>query len=140
MKAIGKESMRPTMAATSPRSKVSGPMVTRSADVESVAMRIIGQRREEAGDGPDGRRHHLGVDPRQAGQIGIGDRWPGPTRRTSVWFSSHHSPTVVTGTAMRARTCAPLMVTPPPRLPLAVERTREGGLSGCRLIVGKRQG
>ena len=39
-KATGNDTIPPIMAATRPRSSVSGPMVTRSVEVESVAMRI----------------------------------------------------------------------------------------------------
>ncbi len=113
MKAIGKESMRPTMAATSPRSNVSGPMDTRLADVESVAMRMIASAERKPAMVHTPVDTILGLTPVKRARSGLATeaRTDSPN---FVWLSSHHSPTVVTGTAMSASSCAALMVTPLP--------------------------
>ena len=113
-KAMGKDSMPPIIAATRPRKRVSGPMATRSVDVESVAMRITARADRNPAMVHTAVGDHLGVDPRETGQVRVGDRHPDRAPRKLVWFSSHQSPSVVTGTAMRARTWAPLTMTPLP--------------------------
>ena len=98
--ARGNDTMPPMSAAAMPRSSVSGPMCTRSADAWSVAVRRIATVREEAGDRPDAGRHQLRVD---AGHAGRGRRSVAAARTASpnaVWPSSHHSPTVMTGTTI----------------------------------------
>ena len=50
--------------------------LTRSVEVESVAMRMTAKCREEAGDGPHRGGHHLGIYAGQAGKIRVGHRRP----------------------------------------------------------------
>src|ERR1700686_409408 len=96
MKAMGKESMRPTMAATSPRSNVSGPMVTRLADVESVAMRMIARAERKPAMVQTPVDTVLGLTPVKRARSGFETeaRTDSPN---FVWLSSHHRPTVVMG-------------------------------------------
>ena len=75
-KATGNDTIPPIIAATRPRSRVSGPMATRSVEVESVAMRITARADRNPAIVQHAGGHHLGVDPGQAGQVRVGHRGP----------------------------------------------------------------
>ena len=112
-KARGKDTIPPIIAATRPRNSVSGPMATRSVDVESVAMRITAKAERNPAMVHTAVDTILGLIPVRRARSGLETdaRTDSPNR---VWFRSHQSPSVVTGTAMRARTWAPLTVMPAP--------------------------
>src|ERR1700722_12818255 len=112
-KATGKDTIPPIIAATMPRNSVSGPMATRSVEVEPVAMRITARA-----DRNPARVHTqvdtvLGLIPvrRARSEFDTEARTDSPN---FVRLRSHHSPNVVTGTAMMARSWAPLTVMPAP--------------------------
>ena len=72
----------------------------------SVAMRMIGHRREEPGDGPHAGRHHLRVDAGEAGEVGVRRRRRAPTRRTRCGRAATTAPSVMSGTTIERRGAA----------------------------------
>src|SRR5579862_5783534 len=113
MTALGNDTMRPTRAAARPRRSVGGPIVTRSADVESVAMRTTAVAERKPAMVHTAVETYLGLMPVRRARSGLATeaRTASPNL---VWPSNHHNPTVMTGTRMSASTWAPLTVTPAP--------------------------
>ena len=96
-----------------PAGGYSGPMATRSVDVESVAMRITASADRNPAMVHTAVEIILGLIPvrRERSGLATDARTASPNR---VWPSSHHMPSVVSGTATRARSWAPLTVMPAP--------------------------
>ena len=110
--------MPPMSAAAMPRSSVSGPML------HEVGRALVGRgqddrdRRQEPGDRPDRGRHSFGLMPvRRARSTFVADaRTASPN---AVCPSSHHRPSVMSGTTMRTSTWLALTVDVEAGMPVA---------------------
>src|SRR2546423_8572863 len=101
MTAFGNDTIRPTSAAVRPRSRVFGPIETRSADVESVAIRITESADKKPLIAQTAVETILGLMPVRRARSGL----PTEARTDSpkaVWPSSHHNATVTIGTMINA--------------------------------------
>ena len=99
---FGNDVMRPISAAESPSSSVSGPIDTSSADVCCVAYRITDTVDRKPAIVQMQVETIFGLTPvRRARSAFVAvARTASPNR---VWPSSHHSPIVMMGTTMMAR-------------------------------------
>jgi hypothetical protein len=97
--ARGNDTMPPMSAAAMPRSSVSGPMCTRSADVWSVAMSTIATvpRKPAMAQTPVDTIFGLIPVMRARSEFDAAARTASPN---AVCPSTHHSPTVISGTTI----------------------------------------
>ena len=116
--------MPPMSAAAMPRSSVSGPMCTRSAEVWSVAVSRIATvpRKPAIAHTPVDTIFGLMPVMRARSEFDAAARTASPN---AVCPSSHQSPTVMTGTTISTRSWLADDLDAEPRVPRAAERHRE---------------